>query len=81
MKEQDPAVQGVGASVTHATPLKWDAAYDHRARQAALDIEVHHADGRSTHSMLVLTPGQVDLYAVQFQQLVAKREEARRAGR
>lgn len=81
MKEQNPAVHGVEAPVTHATPLKRDAAYDHRAQQAALDIEVHHADGRTTQSVLVLTPDQVELYAIQFGQLIDKREQARQAGR
>ncbi|RNL71314.1 hypothetical protein [Streptomyces sp. I6] len=75
------ADQGVWAPVTHATPLKRDATYDHRAQQAALDIEVHHADGRTTTSVLVLTPDQVELYAIQFEQLIAKREQGRQAGR
>ncbi|MDT9683198.1 hypothetical protein RND61_14100 [Streptomyces sp. TRM76323] len=69
------------ASVTCATPLKRDAMYDHRAQQAALGIEVHHTDGRTTESVLVLTPDQVELYAIQFQQIIAKREQAHRAGR
>jgi regulator of extracellular matrix RemA (YlzA/DUF370 family) len=80
MKENQ-AAQDVWASVTHATPLKRDATYDHRAQQAALGIEVHHTDGRSTRSALVLTPDQVELYAIQFEQLIAKREQARQAGR
>ncbi|GAA1894304.1 hypothetical protein [Streptantibioticus ferralitis] len=64
------------ASVTHATPAKRDAAYDHRAQQAALDIELHHTDGRTTSSVLVLTPAQVELYAIQFEQLISKRAKA-----
>lgn len=72
---------GVWASVTHATPLKRDATYDHRAQQAALGIEVHHTDGRSVQSMLILTPDQVELYAIQFEQIIAKREQDRQAGR
>jgi hypothetical protein len=81
MKEKTPAGQGMWASVTHATPLKWDAMYDHRARQAALDIELHHTDGRTVQSVLVLTPDQVELYAIQFKRLIAKREQARLADR
>ncbi|MFF3764234.1 hypothetical protein ACFYYR_09120 [Streptomyces sp. NPDC001922] len=80
MKE-NPASRGVWASVTHATPLKQDAVYDHRAQQAALGIEVHHTDGRTTKSVLVLTPDQVELYAIQFEQLMTKREQVREAGR
>ncbi|MFY1678697.1 MULTISPECIES: hypothetical protein [unclassified Streptomyces] len=75
------AAHGVWASVTHATPLRRDATYDHRAQQAALDIEIHHTDGRTTTSVLVLTPDQVELYAIQFEQLIAEREQARQAGR
>ncbi|MDI6413103.1 hypothetical protein QLX52_30300 [Streptomyces albus] len=75
------AARGVWASVTHATPLKQDATYDHRAQQAVLAIEVHHTDGRTVHSVLVLTPNQVELYAIQLEQIIAKREQARQAGR
>ncbi|MFJ3164362.1 hypothetical protein [Streptomyces kanasensis] len=74
------ASQGVRAPVTHATPLKQDATYDHRAQQAALDIEIHHTDGRTTTSVLLLTPDQMELYAIQFEQLIAKREQACQAG-
>ncbi|TSB20706.1 hypothetical protein [Streptomyces benahoarensis] len=79
--EENTAVQGASASVTHVTPLKRDATYDHRAQEAVLGIQVHHTDGRSTQSMLVLSPDQVELYAIQFEQLIAKRERARQAGR
>ncbi|MFD9816979.1 hypothetical protein [Streptomyces sp. NPDC059080] len=79
--EGKTSVRGVSAPVTHATPLKRDATYDHRAQQAALDIEIHHTDGRTTTSVLILTPDQVELYAIQFEQLIAKRERARQAGR
>ncbi|WP_062008657.1 hypothetical protein [Streptomyces hygroscopicus] len=79
--QENPAAQGVWASVTHATPLKRDATYDHRAQQASLGIEVHHTDGRTAQSVLVLTPDQVELYAIQFEQLIAEREQARRSGR
>lgn len=68
-------------SVTHAPPLKRDAMYDHRAQQAAIGVELHHADGRTTESVLIFTPGQVELYAIQFAQLIDKREQARQEGR
>ncbi len=69
------------ASVTHATPLKRDATYDHRAQQAALGIQLHHTDGRTTQSVLILTPDQVELYAIQLEQLTTKRQQARDADR
>ncbi|MYU20317.1 hypothetical protein [Streptomyces sp. SID8352] len=78
MKEPQ-AAQGVRASATHATPLKRDAPYDHRAQQAAPDIEVHDTDGRATTS--VLTPDQTEPYGIPFEQFIAKREQARLAGR
>ncbi|GAB2617294.1 hypothetical protein GCM10027168_57130 [Streptomyces capparidis] len=77
----DPSAQGSWASVTHATPLKRDAMYDHRARQAALGITLHRADGRSTESVLVLTPDEVELYAAQFERLIRLRERAREQDR
>ncbi|MGY0061670.1 hypothetical protein ACWY4P_34900 [Streptomyces sp. LZ34] len=81
MKQKTPTAEGVWASVTHATPLKRDAMYDHRAQQAALGIELHHTDGRITESVLVFTPDQMELYAIQFAQLIAKREQARQEGK
>lgn len=81
MKEKGNAgpVEGVWAFVTHATPLKRDAMYDHRAQQAALGIALHHTDGQTTESVLVLTPDQVELYVIQFEQLITKRQQAREA--
>ncbi|MGW2563406.1 hypothetical protein ACWCXB_30125 [Streptomyces sp. NPDC001514] len=81
MTDKDPVTGGGWASVTHATAMKRDAVYDQRAQQAAFAIELHHTDGRITESTLVLTPDQVELYAIQFAQLIAKRERARQAGR
>ncbi|MET8682391.1 hypothetical protein ABZW18_33720 [Streptomyces sp. NPDC004647] len=82
MKEKDNAAstEGTESSVTHATPLKRDATYDHRAQQAALGIELHHTDGRTTQAVLHLTPDQVELYAIQFEQLIDKRQRALEAG-
>ncbi len=81
MKQKAPAAEGAWASVTHATPLKRDAMYDHRAQQAALGVELHHTDGRTTASVLVFTPDQVELYAIQFAQLIDMREQARQEER
>ncbi|WP_431043343.1 hypothetical protein ACQUSR_16595 [Streptomyces sp. P1-3] len=74
-----PAPGGTWSPVTHTTPLKRDVMYDHRAQQAALGIEMHHTDGRTTESVLVLTPDQVELYRIQLEQAIEKREKARRA--
>lgn len=77
--DEYPAVEGVRAPVTHATPLKRDAIYDHRARQAALPLAIHRADGGTSDSVLVLTPDQVELYAIQFERIIDQREQARRS--
>ncbi|MEU1016878.1 MULTISPECIES: hypothetical protein [unclassified Streptomyces] len=75
------ADKGAWASVTYATPLKQDATYDHRAQQAALGIQLHHTDGRTTQSVLILTPDQVELYAIQLEHLITKRQQALDADR
>jgi hypothetical protein len=67
----------VPVPVTHATPLKRDAAYDHRAQQAALPVTVHYEDGGTCETMLVLTPAQVELYYSQLGRLIEARESAR----
>lgn len=56
----------VAAMVTHLTPIKRDAVYDHRAQQGALAILVHREDGSTSESVLVLTPGEVELYHLQL---------------
>ncbi|MBQ0827845.1 hypothetical protein [Streptomyces tagetis] len=67
----------VPVPVTHVTPMKRDAVYDHRAQQAALPATVHYEDGGTCESMLVLTPAQVELYYIQLGQLIEARESAR----
>ncbi|MCN9241247.1 hypothetical protein NGF19_10675 [Streptomyces sp. RY43-2] len=67
----------VPVPVTHVTPLKRDAVYDHRAQQAAVPVTVHYEDGGACETTLVLTPGQVELYSVQLGQLVEARQAAR----
>ncbi len=63
--------------VTHVTPMRRDALYDPRAQQAALPVTVHYEDGGVCETMLVLTPAQVELYSLQFGQLIEARESAR----
>jgi hypothetical protein len=67
----------VPVPVTHATPMQRDAAYDHRAQQAALLVTVHYEDGGACETMLVLTPAQVELYYSQLGRLIEARESAR----
>ncbi|MFD4144136.1 hypothetical protein [Streptomyces sp. NPDC058572] len=71
----------VPAPVTHVTPLRRDAVYDHRAAQAALPVTVHYEDGGACETVLVLTPAQVELYSIQFTRLIAARESAREHAR
>ncbi|MET7386516.1 hypothetical protein ACFYPT_19255 [Streptomyces sp. NPDC005529] len=63
--------------VSHCTPMRRDAVYDHRASQAALPVTVHYEDGGTCESFLVLTPAQVELYNIQFLQLIEARDSAR----
>ncbi|NMO36224.1 hypothetical protein HG826_22155 [Streptomyces sp. GMY01] len=62
--------------VTQVTPVRRDAIYDHRAQQAALPVTVHYEDGGTCETVLVLTPAQVELYSIQFTQLIAARASA-----
>jgi hypothetical protein len=67
----------VPAPITHVTPMRRDAVYDRRAQQAALPVTAHYEDGGTCETMLVLTPAQVELYHIQFAQLIQARESAR----
>ncbi|MGW0879033.1 hypothetical protein [Streptomyces sp. NPDC002671] len=67
----------VPVPVTHVAPMRRDAIYDPRAQQAALPVTVHYEDGGACETMLVLTPAQVELYSIQFGQLIEARDSAR----
>ncbi|MFF8992353.1 hypothetical protein ACF09H_20915 [Streptomyces sp. NPDC014983] len=67
----------VPVPVSHVTPVKRDAVYDHRAQQAAVPVIVHYADGATCETLLVLTEMQVDMCYMQFDQLIETRETAR----
>ncbi|MEV6165405.1 hypothetical protein AB0L71_26465 [Streptomyces sp. NPDC052052] len=67
----------VPVPVTHVTPMKQDAVYDHRAQQAAVPVTVHYEDGSVCETLLVLTSMQVELYYLQFDQLIEARESTR----
>jgi hypothetical protein len=62
--------------VRFVRPLKRDIAYDARAGQAAMAVEVHYADGSTAESLLLLEPGQVELYEIQLGQAIEARRVA-----
>lgn len=62
--------------ITHATPIKRDVTYDARAQQAALPIALHRPDGSTDETILILTPGELELYAIQLEQAIARRRIA-----
>ncbi|MFF3545930.1 hypothetical protein [Streptomyces platensis] len=66
--------------ISHITIDRRDIAYDSRAQQAALSVTVHHRDGSTEPSLLVMDPGQVELYAIQLDQGLAKRKSAQEGG-
>lgn len=70
----------VGVPITHVTPQRRDVVYDARAQQAALPVTMHHEDGSSSDSLLILTPAQVELYHLQLERLIERRESLRGAG-
>ncbi|MDT3396656.1 hypothetical protein RKE29_08380 [Streptomyces sp. B1866] len=66
----------VPTTVTHATLVTRDAVYDRRARQGSLAILVHHEDGGSTESTLVLTPPDMERLHAQAARILVERERA-----
>ncbi|MFI9076277.1 hypothetical protein ACIGW8_07200 [Streptomyces sioyaensis] len=61
---------------SHITIDQRDIAYDSRAQQAALPVTIHHRDGTTEPSVLVMDPGQVELYAIQLERAIAQRKAA-----
>ncbi|MFG3117415.1 hypothetical protein ACGF4C_23810 [Streptomyces sp. NPDC048197] len=62
--------------ISHITPDRRDIVYDDRAHQAGLPVTVHHRHGVAEPAVLVMDPGQMELYAVQLEQAIAKRKAA-----
>ncbi|WP_406481074.1 hypothetical protein [Streptomyces platensis] len=62
--------------ISHVTIDCRDLTYDPRAQQAALPVTIHHREGDTEPSLLVMDPGQVELYAIQLEQAIAKRKAA-----
>lgn len=65
--------------ISHVTIDQRDIAYDPRAQQAALAVTVHRRDGGTESSVLVMNPGQVELYAIQLEQAMEKRKATQEA--
>ncbi|MGP8299870.1 hypothetical protein ACTPOK_18465 [Streptomyces inhibens] len=66
--------------ISHITIDQQDVAYDPRAQQAALPVTIHHRDGALEPSVLVMDPGQVELYAIQLERAIAQRKAAQEVG-
>ncbi|MFC9884510.1 hypothetical protein ACFVJW_33625 [Streptomyces libani] len=64
---------------SHVTIDQRDLSYDARAQQAALPVTIHYRDGGTEPSVLVMTPGQVELYAIQLERAIALRKTAQEA--
>ncbi|MFI9724647.1 hypothetical protein ACIHFE_34340 [Streptomyces sp. NPDC052396] len=62
--------------ISHATPQKKDATYDHQAERVALPIKIHHRDGTAEETTLVITPDELHVYAIQFERMIEKRKVA-----
>ncbi|MFF4476044.1 hypothetical protein ACFY1A_03235 [Streptomyces sp. NPDC001520] len=67
--------------IAHITIDRRDAAYDHHAEQAVLPVTIHHHDGRTERTRLVMDPGQVELYYIRLDQIIDSRAEARKLDR
>ncbi|WP_051799182.1 hypothetical protein [Streptomyces sp. NRRL S-337] len=62
--------------ISHITPDRRDVVYDSRAHQAGLPVTVHHHHGVAEPAILVMDPGQMELYALQLERAIAKRKAA-----
>ncbi|MFE5736658.1 hypothetical protein [Streptomyces celluloflavus] len=62
--------------ISHITIDRRDVTYDPRAQQAALPVTVHHRDGATESTILVMDPGQVELYAIQLERAIDLRKAA-----
>ncbi|MEU5271494.1 hypothetical protein [Streptomyces hygroscopicus] len=67
--------------ISHITIDRRDATYDHHAEQAVLPVTVHHRDGRTERTRLVMAPGQVELYHLQLGRMISERTAARKLDR
>lgn len=64
--------------ITHATPDRRDVRYDPATERTTIAITLHHLDGTTEPSTLVLTPDEVQLHTVQLEQAEDRRETAKR---
>ncbi|MET9429815.1 hypothetical protein [Streptomyces sp. NPDC003036] len=73
-KADGTTLRPVAVPITHVTPQRRDAIYDHRAQQAALPVTIHHADGGTSESLLVLSPAEVEMCHLQLDKIIEQRE-------
>ncbi|MEV0124210.1 hypothetical protein AB0I16_22225 [Streptomyces sp. NPDC050703] len=76
-KPDGTTLRPVSVPVTHVSPQRRDVAYDRQAQRAALPVTVHHEDGGTSESVLVLDMGQVERLHLQFTQLLERRDQGR----
>lgn len=62
--------------ISHATPVKRDMTYDRRAQQTAVPIEIHHRDGTAEPTLLILTPDEMESFAIRLEQAIGRRHAA-----
>ncbi|MEU7161354.1 hypothetical protein [Streptomyces chrestomyceticus] len=67
-------------TVSHVVPAAGrDLAYRHDRGEIELPVTVHFTDGTTVQTTLLLDPGQVELFALQTEQAIGRRADAKRA--
>ncbi|OKI04816.1 hypothetical protein A6A06_08845 [Streptomyces sp. CB02923] len=66
--------------VSHVVPAAGhDLTYRHDRSEIELPVTVHFTDGTTAQTNLLLNPGQAELFAIQTEQAVSRRADAKRA--
>ncbi|MEC4015075.1 hypothetical protein [Streptomyces sp. H27-D2] len=73
----EAATATAASEVTHVSILRADLAYDHRAEQAALAVRLHLRSGGTQDTVLVMEPGQMEIYSMQLARAIDRREKSR----
>ncbi|MFH9420721.1 hypothetical protein [Streptomyces sp. NPDC017529] len=67
-------------TVSHVVPATGrDLAYRHERSEIELPVTVHFTDGTTAQTNLLLNPGQAELFAIQTEQAIGRRADAKRA--
>ncbi|MFE6401788.1 hypothetical protein [Streptomyces alboflavus] len=61
--------------VTHATPKRRDIRYEPANQRTTVPITVHQLDGTAVDTLLVLTPDELQMYAIQLEQAIEQRRK------